>query len=90
MECTSSKRSEIDIGATAKQHVDIVPDILAARALSGCDTVTHLWGIGKSTVIKFLNKSCTFESFENPNGDIEDITAAATVFAAMEVQSCSI
>jgi len=82
MEGTSSKRTVIDIGATAKQHVDIVPDILAAHVLSGCDTVPHLWGIGKSTVIKVLKKGCTLESLGNPNGDIEDITAAATVFAA--------
>ncbi|KAG1687679.1 hypothetical protein GQR58_008277 [Nymphon striatum] len=36
----------------------------------------------KSTVTKVLKKISTLESLGNPNGDIEDITAAVTVFAA--------
>ena len=42
------QRSTIDIKA-------IVPGLLAAHALSGCDTVPTYFGIGKGTVLKILN-----------------------------------
>ena len=44
----------IHIGETVKKHIDIVPYILAAHGISGCDTVAKYHGIGKKTVIKKL------------------------------------
>ena len=51
----------------------IIPNLLAAHALSGCDTVGSYFGIGKKTVIKVLKKNninlsllgILQESFEN-------------------------
>ncbi len=51
---TGSGRKCADIKATVKKHEDIPQDILPAHVLSGCDTVSALWGIGKGTVIKVL------------------------------------
>ena len=48
MEATSKERKSIDIQATARLHNDIAGQLPAAHALSGCDTVAQLWGIGKS------------------------------------------
>ena len=45
MEATSKERKSIDIQATAHLHKDIAGQLPEAHALSGCDTVTQLWGI---------------------------------------------
>ena len=45
MESTSRSRSSIDIGATVPNHSDIVPQLMAAHAVSGCDTVGCYHGI---------------------------------------------
>ena len=47
-------RSQIDIKATVKEHKDIIPCLLGAHALSGCDTVPTYFGIGKAAVLKNL------------------------------------
>ena len=48
------QRSVIDIKNTVELHGSIVPDLLAAHALSGCHTVPTYSGIGKGTVLKVL------------------------------------
>ena len=49
---TSHSRVLVDIKAKGNEHTDYVCQILAAHTLSGCDTVSYLWGIGKGTVLK--------------------------------------
>ena len=51
---TSSARKCADIKATAEKHANIIGSLLPAHVLSGCDTVSSLWGIGKGTVLKVL------------------------------------
>ena len=36
--------ASVDIKAAAKEHVGYVPQLLIAYNLSGCDTVSYLWG----------------------------------------------
>ena len=47
MEATSSERSSTEIQATVKKNQDIVPKLLAAYGITGCDSVVRLHGIGK-------------------------------------------
>ena len=47
-------RSMIDINATVNQHHDTIPNLLAAHGLTGCDTVTPYFGIGKSVALDVL------------------------------------
>ena len=54
MESLIKDRKRIEIKATATKHKDIIPHILVAHALSGCDTVAQCWGIGKGKVVKVL------------------------------------
>ena len=54
MESTSRSRSSIDIGATVAKHSDIVPQLMAAHAVSACDTVGCYHCIVKSKVVKAL------------------------------------
>jgi hypothetical protein len=54
MQSFSSGRSIIDVNKTIQQHAAIIPNLLAAHAITGCDTVSSISGIGKSTVLKKL------------------------------------
>ena len=56
MEATSKERKSIDIQATARLHKDIAGQILTAHALSGCNAVAQLWGIGKTKAGRQLSE----------------------------------
>lgn len=79
---TSPSRSSTDIKATAEKHIDILEDLLPAHVLSGCDTVSCIWGIGKSTAIKTLKSGLTLRKLGCQEELIADIIAEATKFVA--------
>ena len=81
-EGTSAHRTVIDIAATVKKHVAIVPNLLAAHALSGCDTVACLHGIGKVSVMNTLTKGYTLNHISYPNSDFKLVIGEATSFIA--------
>ena len=54
MEETSEQWKMIDIGKTVAKHKDIIPSLIAAHTLSGCDSVPQMFGIGKKTILKKL------------------------------------
>ena len=78
--CSRSTWTVIDIGATSKKHSNMVPEILAAHALSGCDAVAYLFGIGKGTVLNVLKKGCKLEPLGNLDGNIEDFCCSCYSF----------
>jgi hypothetical protein len=82
MEGTSAERSLIDIGATTKKHSKIVPQLLAAHALSGCDTVAQMSGIGKARVVKVLKNGLELSKIGDPAVSIANVIKEATVFIA--------
>ena len=83
MEGTSAvERTVIDIAATMKKHAAIIPQLLAAHALSGCDTVARLSGLGKAKVIKHLQKGHKLEQLGEPNAALPDLIAEASSFVA--------
>lgn len=47
-------RAVIDVDATVQENLTIIPSLLAAHVLSGCDTVASYFGIGKGVVLKVL------------------------------------
>jgi len=51
---TIEGRSFLDIKAPVETHKQVIPDLLAAHALTGCDTVASSHGIGKMTALKVL------------------------------------
>ena len=54
MDSPSRGRHVLDINATARLNLSIVPGLLAAHALTGCDTVASFYGIGKGKALKVL------------------------------------
>ena len=75
------QRSVIDIKATVEVHGSIIPDLMAAHALSGCDTVPTYFGIGKGTVLKVL-KTGTFSlsHLGCTNAQLADLISQSTSF----------
>ena len=59
MESPLQQRGVIDIDATVEKNRSIIPGLLAAHALSGCDTVASYYGIGKGKVLKVLRGGTT-------------------------------
>ena len=51
---TSRSRSSIYLGATMAKHSGIVPQLIAAHAVSGCTTVGCYHSSRKTKVVKFL------------------------------------
>ena len=47
---TSHSRASVDIKATTKEHTDYVPQILTTHILSGCDSMSYLWGYGNAKI----------------------------------------
>ncbi|MES9884040.1 MAG: hypothetical protein ABW185_24600 [Sedimenticola sp.] len=79
LEGTHKDRTLIDIQKTVRQHKEIIPSLISAHALSGCDTVAYLYGIGKGTVLKKL-KSHTLNKVGRLDADMTDILQEATTF----------
>ena len=70
MESSVHGRQTIDIRATAKEHANILPNLLEAHGLSGCDTVALCYGTGKMKILKTLKQgnhslSCLGDSNAN-------------------------
>ena len=82
MEGPSAERTTIDIGATASEHGQLLSQLPAAHALSGCDTVAQYFGVGKSTVIKVLKSGVELQKLGVLTDDIGDIIEEATTFMA--------
>ncbi|KAG0719750.1 hypothetical protein GWK47_049874 [Chionoecetes opilio] len=82
MESTTETRTVIDIGATTKQHADIACQLLAAHALTGCDTVAFMWGIGKAKAVKVLSSGCKLLKIGNPDMAMDEVVQEATHIVA--------
>ena len=81
MESPAHRRQTIDIRAKAKEHANILLNLLAAHGLSGCDTVAPYYGIGKMKILKTLKQgnhslSCLGDS----NAKWPDVVKQATSF----------
>ena len=55
-EPTKACRTITDIGETAQKHESIILSLLAAHALTGCDSLCCLHSIGKKTAIKVMKQ----------------------------------
>ena len=75
-------RTSVDIGKTVNKHGNTLSDILEAHVLSGCDTVSCLWGMGKVTVVKILTTGMQLSKLGNLGISMEEVISEATKFVA--------
>ena len=74
------QRALVNIGKTVKKHRDILPNLLAAHAVSGCGTVGSYFGIGKATAVKVLESGYQFHEVGDPSPDIKAVNKEATSY----------
>ena len=71
----------IDINATVDLHRAIIPDLLAAHGLTGCDTVATYFGIGKDAALRVRTSGVHALTYVGDTSRILcEITAQATPF----------
>ena len=76
-------RSIIDINATVNQDLDIIPNLLAAHGLTGCDSVAPYFGIGKSVALNVLRSGVHSLSFiSDTNCTLSDMSQATPYILA--------
>ena len=80
MESPSKDRAIVDIKQAAAKHKEIIPNLLPAHAVSGCDTVASYFGVGKGTVIKLLKEGYDLSAIGNVDSPLKDVIHQATCF----------
>ena len=79
---TNTTRSAVDIGATARQHHDIVQYLLPLHALTGCDTVSTIYGIGKKKALNVLKQGIYPPLLGDFEANFDELEATAVKFIA--------
>ena len=55
-------------------------NFLKAHAISGCDTVAYIHGIGKGKIVKKMLSGMKLTNLEDIDANIDEIVSEATVF----------
>ena len=61
-----------DINKTVESNIDLIASLLAAHALSGCDTTARYYGIAKGTAVKQLKKGTQLLQLGDIESDLTD------------------
>ena len=81
LQSTQLGRALIDVKATVQKLGDIIPELLPAHALSGCDTVPMCHGIGKGKMLKAVKEDrCSLSLLGDVTADMEDVIIQSTIF----------
>lgn len=81
MQSTKKGRAVIDIKATVSKLADIIPNLLQAHALTGCDTVAMCHGIGKGKMLKTLKSGrYSLRLLGDQTADFNDVILQSTAF----------
>jgi len=80
MESPIKDRVVVDIDKPVEKHQNIIPEILAAHALSGCDTVACCFGIGKNTVLKVVRSGISLSLLGHIDAPLPAVIEQTTLF----------
>ena len=84
-----ANRSIVDLGATAQKNNDMPKAILVMHALSGADTVTATYNVGKQLARKQPTKTiCPFAG--DSQADLDEISSSAMWMRKVCVQGCNL
>ena len=72
----------IDIRQTVQRNNDIVPDLIPAHALSGCDTLACCFGIDKVTTAKILRSGFHFHTVGYTDTELPAVIQEATTIVS--------
>ena len=82
MEFTINDRAVMDKRQTVQRNCDIVPDLIDAYALFGCNMVVGFHGIGKGTALKTLHSGYHFHAVEDTDAELPVVIQEATTFVS--------
>ena len=82
MEGTCGERRIISIREAVEQHSADIESLLALHALSGCDTVPQMSGIGKKKALNALRKGNLLQKLGNIDISFQSIVDEACQFIA--------
>ena len=82
MESPIKERTVTDIQATVQKHKEIIPSMLPAHSLTGCDTVAACFGIDKGTMLKVLKNGIPLHLLGNVDAPLLDVLEESTKFMA--------
>ena len=80
MESTVSGRAVIDIIATAIKQRELADSLPGMHALSGCDTTSYVYGIGKITALNVLASGMPLSLLGSPDADFKAVLTEASRF----------
>jgi hypothetical protein len=83
MESCSAGHNVISVNGVISSHQNIMPNLLAAHALTGCDTVSSFSGIGKASVLKKLAKFNGHFKLGNLKATAEEVTESCLQFVCL-------
>ena len=74
--------SLVDIDATAQRHKHIIPNILEMHVITGCDTVSYMYVIGKATAMNTITKSYDWGNIgeSDVNAEFDEIMVGDAAF----------
>jgi hypothetical protein len=74
-------RALIDINSSVEKHQAVMNNLLAAHALTGCDTVATYFGIGKGVALKALKSNAhNLSKVGDTNSSLQDAIQQSTRF----------
>ena len=80
MESPIAGRCITDIKATANKHRNITDYLPGVHALSGCDTTSYHYGIGKATALKSLSSGTSLKLLGMEDVNMDEVVAEAASF----------
>ena len=81
LEPTTSSRNMICIRKSVQSNIKIIPSLLAGHALTGCDSVPRMFGIGKKATCSVLKKY-TLSQLGEEDADIDKMIIECKQFVA--------
>ena len=81
MENFNPDKTLISIRRTVKKNKELAPSLIPLHALTGCDTVPMLYGIGKAKALAVLKKH-PLKFLGDSTADIEDVKMEGKSFIA--------
>ena len=73
MEDPVSGRTVVDIKASTETHIGMNKQYVRVHVLSGCDTVSQLFGVGKGKVIKALNDGFRLNKLGDTDSNMDEV-----------------
>ena len=81
LEDFSADKTLISISKSVAENTSLIPSLLSAHALTGCDTVPMMFGIGKPKLINIVNKF-PLEYLGNKDAEEDDCMNEGKLFVA--------